>query len=597
MAGKTGTIADTVTPESNLPPWLQFETRPELGEDKMYESAMWEAYDNSSAHLTEARGISDAIRSFCRNEPDESKWNWEEFEKANPDSGFDRKQFNTYLKVLRDKGNLTPEALAEKPKMGGAKKGNDEEIDERPMFDAEAGNIDPRLLKLIKKRAEMAEEGELSVEEAVEEKYAAVYEAAQRLANGRSLKHHVFICGDAGVGKSYSVEKAVEFGLNQWRPNKRQTVKPEVIVKHGSIGSTMTNILLFFYENRDDKLLVLDDCDGFVETKDQDVQNFLKAILDPDMHAVSVSPTIRANANRIMQREWEQLQKKLGEAAEIEVDTTRLHEGKASVNVNGIDIEFPVTMEEARQLWSAFPNAQLGRKMKEAMEPKKVSFRENKSVRYNKLGDLVSMKEADFVNNYDPDEDDGMSDEERAALMDLMGGNGDEMLDTEAPEIPASWQFTSSLLMISNLNLDRVNEAVRSRCQCVELTLTRPEFLCRAEQILDKIKVGDDSSNDPAVVQWAKKESFGIFKAILGATEFQGTGFDDISVNIPLEFRLVATMTGDYLARYDRWCLRNGIEDETKPEVMQKAEDELAMPFIRHGLKAILAGNTRGKKR
>ena len=428
MAGKTGTIADTITPETNLPPWLQFETRPELGEDKMYESAMWEAYDNSSAHFNEARGISDAIRTMCRAEPEEN-WNWETFsEKYAGDAGYTKTQFNTYLKVLRDKGSLSPEALTEKPK-AGSKKSDEPEIDERPMFDASAANIDPRLIKLIKKRAEMAEEGEMSVEESVEEKYAAVYEAAQRLANGRSLKHHVFICGDAGVGKSYSVEKAVEFGLNQWRPNKRQTVKPEVIVKHGSIGSTMTNILLFFYENRDDKLLVLDDCDGFVETKDQDVQNFLKAILDPDMHAVSVSPTIRANANRIMQREWEQLQKKLGEAAEIEVDTTRLHEGKASVNVNGTNIEFPVTMEEARQLWSAFPNAQLGRKMKEAMEPKKVSFRENKSVRYNKLGELVTLKEADFVNNYDPDEDDGMSDEERAALMDLMGGNGDEMLD------------------------------------------------------------------------------------------------------------------------------------------------------------------------
>jgi len=197
--------------------------------------------------------------------------------------------------------------------------------------------------------------------------------------------------------------------------------------------------------------------------------------------------------------------------------------------------------------------------------------------------------------------DDGMTDEEAAEFEAIWGGAGnepsDEFLDTEAPEIPAVWQFKSSLILISNLRLNDVNEAVRSRCQCVELTLTRPEFLCRAEQIIDNIKVGDDSSNDPETVKWAKREAFAIFKTILGATGFQGTGFDDVQINIPLEFRLVATMTGAWLARYDRWCDIKGIKDADTVEARENAEEELMLPFIEYDLKKILAGDTRPKKK
>lgn len=590
MAGKFGgTLADTIKPAEQLAPWEDFETRPELGEAKMYEAAMWDAYDNSSCHFEEARGISDAIRNMARNEPEEN-WNYETFCEKYGGDAYPKSQFNTYLRIMKEKGTILDDPSVKK---GKGKDSDEPEIDERPAFDPDAEGADPLLIRLMKKKMAQAEAQTASIAETVEEKYYAIYEAAKRLANGRSLKHHVFICGDAGVGKSYMVEKAIDKGFAEWRPNKRNSEKPELINRHGSIGRSMTNILLFFYENRENKLILLDDADGFIETTDQDIQNFLKAILDPDMHPVTVSPTIRANANRIMQKEWEQLQKKLGESVDIAVDTSRLHEGMASVEVNGTTIDFPVTMEEARELYKAFPNAQLSRKLKEAVSPK-----HNRLVRkYNKLGELVTLNEADIIsNNYDPDEEDGLSDEERQALMDLMGGD-DEMLDTEAPEIPPTWQFKSSLMMISNLLLDNVNEAVRSRCQCVELTLTRPEFLYRCESIIDKINVGDDSSNDPAVIEWAKKETFAIFKSIVGATEMQGTGFDDIRINIPLEFRLVATLTGDWLARYDRWCEAKGISDGENSKYWKDAEEDLMLPFIKYGLTPILAGNTRSKKK
>ena len=579
--GKFGnTLASTIASEEALPNWLQFETHPEDGEENMYESAYYNAYDNSSVwKMTETRGVRQIISKYINEVPEEER-SWERFN----DDGYNTLDIpqSEYKTQMRDveKGyyNNTRSAPS-------IKKDETEEVESRPVFDPDAADADPLLVKLMKKKSAQADAKVNSLKETVEEKYYAIYDAAKRLANGRSLKHHVFICGDAGVGKSYMVGKAVEVGQAQWRPNKRDAKKPEFLSLHGSIGTSMTNILIFFWKNREGKLILLDDADGFILNKDQDVQNFLKACLDPDMHPVTSSPTIRAKANKILELEWAQTQKKLGESI-VCLDTSRLHEGKMACSVNGNIFEWDVSFNEAKELFKEFGSPEAIRRYKES---KKTTQR----WKPNADGELVLITESTG------DPEDGMSDEEAEELERLWGeiGPGEELLQTEMPEIPQTWQFSSSLMMISNLRLSEVNDAVRSRCQCVELTLTRPEFLYRAESIIDKINVGDDSSVDPVTIEWAKKESFAIFKTIVGATSMSGTGFDDVQINIPLEFRLIATMTGAWLARYDRWCEANGIENPDSIESFEKAEEELMVPFIDYDLKKILAGDTRPKKR
>lgn len=577
--GKFGnTLASGIAPEESLPAWLQFETHPEDGEENMYESAYYNAYDNSSVwKMTETRGVRQIISKYIDEVP-EGERSWEKFN----DGGYNTLDIpqSEYKTQMRDveKGYYNNVR-------GTTKKAEEEEpIEERPVFDPDAADADPLLVKLMKKKSAQAEAKVDSLKETVEEKYYAIYDAAKRLANGRSLKHHVFICGDAGVGKSYMVEKAIEVGQSQWRPNPRDSKKPEFIGLHGSVGNGMTNILLFFWKNRNGKLILLDDADGFLVNSDQDVQNFLKACLDPDMHPVTTSPTIRAKANKILELEWAQTQKKLGEST-ICLDTSRLHEGKMACSVNGNQFEWDVSLNEARELFKEFGSPEAIR-------------------RYNESKKTIQRWKPDadgelhLITESSADPDDGMTDEEAAAFESMWGAEApdDEMLMTEAPEIPQTWQFTSSLMMISNLRLAQVNDAVRSRCQCVELTLTRPEFLYRAESIIDKIDVGSDSSVDPLTVDWAKKESFAIFKTIVGATSMSGTGFDDVQINIPLEFRLIATMTGAWLARYDRWCESNGIENPDTVESFEKAEEDLMIPFVEYDLKKILAGDTRPKK-
>lgn len=578
--GKFGnTLASAIQPDESLPAWLQFETRPENGEENMYESSYYNGYDNSSVwKMTETRGVRKIIAKYIEEVPEEER-SWEKFN----DGGYNtldipQSEYKTQMKdvALGYYNNLR----------GAAPKGEEEAVEERPAFDPDAADADPLLVRLMKKKQAQAEAKVDSLKEVVEEKYYAIYDAAKRLANGRSLKHHVFICGDAGVGKSYMVEKAIEAGQNQWRPNSRDTKKPEFLGLHGSIGQGMTNILLFFWKNKEGKLILLDDADGFILNKDQDVQNFLKACLDPDMHPVTTSPTIRARANKVLELEWAATQKKLGEST-ISVDTSRLHEGTMACSVNGNIFEWGVSMDEAKEITKTFgPSPIMVKKYNES---------KNKVNRWKPDADgrLVLISESSA------DPDDGLTDEEAESLAEMWGENGpdDALLQIDCPEIPQTWQFTSSLMLISNLRMSQVNDAIRSRCQCVELTLTRPEFLYRAESIIDKIDVGSDSSNDPNTVEWAKKESFAIFKTIVGATSMSGTGFDDIQINIPLEFRLIATMTGAWLARYDRWCESNEIENPDSIESFEKAEEELMVPFVEYDLKKILAGDTRPKKK
>lgn len=580
MGNFGNTLASTIQPDEVLPPWLDFETHPEDGEALMYESAYYESYDNSDVwKMNETRGVRQIISKYIDEVPEEER-SWEKF----VDGGYNTLDIpqSEYKTQMRDveKGYYSNTRGPATKKADSA----EEEIIERPTFNADDPNADPLLVKLMKKKLAQAENATSSVKDVVEEKYYAIFDAAKRLANGRSLKHHVFICGDAGVGKSYMVERAIEEGQAQWRPNPRDREKPEFIGLHGSVGNSMTNILLFFYKNREGKLILLDDADGFITNKDQDIQNFLKACLDPDMHPVTTSATIRANANRILQKEWEATQKKLGES-EITVDTSRIHEGTMACAVNGQYFEWGVNLEEAKELFNTFGAPETMKRYKESKE---------KLTRWAIDADGKLKLTESSANP-----DDGMSDEEAAEFEAIWGGERpeDELLDIECPEIPATWQFKSSLILISNLRLNDVNEAVRSRCQCVELTLTREEFLCRAESIIDKIGVGDDSSNDPQTVAWAKRESFAVFKSILGATGYSGTGFDDVVINIPLEFRLVATMTGAWLARYDRWCDNKGIKNPDSIEAYEQAEDELMVPFIDYDLKKILAGDTRPKKK
>ena len=52
------------------------------------------------------------------------------------------------------------------------------------------------------------------------------------------------------------------------------------------------------------------------------------------------------------------------------------------------------------------------------------------------------------------------------------------------PDLPRSFKFTGSIVFISNMDLDRVDQAVKSRALCVDLTMTQEQKVERMEVLV-----------------------------------------------------------------------------------------------------------------
>jgi hypothetical protein len=57
--------------------------------------------------------------------------------------------------------------------------------------------------------------------------------------------------------------------------------------------------------------------------------------------------------------------------------------------------------------------------------------------------------------------------------------------DIRDPDLPRSFKFTGSIVFISNMDLDRVDQAVKSRALCVDLTMTQAQKVERMEVLVE----------------------------------------------------------------------------------------------------------------
>jgi hypothetical protein len=57
--------------------------------------------------------------------------------------------------------------------------------------------------------------------------------------------------------------------------------------------------------------------------------------------------------------------------------------------------------------------------------------------------------------------------------------------DMREDDLPRSFKFTGSIVFISNMDLDRVDQAVRSRALCVDLSMTQAQKVERMETIIE----------------------------------------------------------------------------------------------------------------
>lgn len=320
----------------------------------------------------------------------------------------------------------------------------------------------------------------------------------------------------------------------------------------GDIGKAASAIVAFFYKNRNKKVIILDDCDSFVLSKDQAIQNLLKGMLDLDNteknpKMITVAPQIRKLASKIIAAD----NKALEEGVEVEINQNALREGRLAVSVNGEE----VYNEEA----SAEDLAQF--KLVEAA-PAKKAIREHTD--YSGLGLL-------FEGTGDDDEWEDMSDEDAEVAAQFAE------LDNEDPEqIPPKWRFASRLIMISNLKKTDLNDAVLSRTLSYELRLTQEEFMARLAQILPHMLTDVETEDSAEVVEYAKEAAYAyLLAAVELANKGGSVGGKPVRIVGKLQFRIIAELAGKWMQRADDYASKNNID----------VSDRLALDSINNAIK------------
>lgn len=304
----------------------------------------------------------------------------------------------------------------------------------------------------------------------------------------------------------------------------------------GDIGKAASAIVAFFYKNRNKKVIILDDCDSFVLSKDQAIQNLLKGMLDLDNteknpKMITVAPQIRKLASKIIAADNEALE----EGVEVEINQNALREGRLAVSVNGEEVyNEAASAEELAQF-----------KLVEAA-PAKKAIREHAD--YSGLGLL--FESADDDDWEDMSEDDA----EVAAQF--------AELDNEDPEqIPPKWRFASRLIMISNLKKSDLNDAVLSRTLSYELRLTQEEFMARLAQILPHMLTDVETEDSAQVVEYAKEVAYAyLLAAVELASKGGSVGGKAVRIIGKLQFRIIAELAGKWMQRADDYAAKNNIE-------------------------------------
>ena len=319
----------------------------------------------------------------------------------------------------------------------------------------------------------------------------------------------------------------------------------------GDIGKAASAIVAFFYKNRNKKVIILDDCDSFVLSKDQAIQNLLKGMLDLDNteknpKMITVAPQIRKLASKIIAADNEALE----EGVEVEINQNALREGRLAVSVNGEE----VYNEEA----SAEELAQF--KLVEAA-PAKKAIREHTD--YSGLGLLYESE--------DDDEWEDMSEDDAEVAAQFAE------LDNEDPEqIPPKWRFASRLIMISNLKKTDLNDAVLSRTLSYELRLTQEEFMARLAQILPHMLTDVETEDSAEVVQYAKEAAYAyLLAAVELANKGGSVGGKPVRIIGKLQFRIIAELAGKWMQRADDYAMKNNID----------VSDRLSMDRINNAIK------------
>lgn len=332
---------------------------------------------------------------------------------------------------------------------------------------------------------------------------------------------------------TYAVKEAMKYDFPKGNLSRKGFT---IEFNSGDIGRSASAIVAFFYKNRANKIIVLDDCDSFVLAKDQAIQNLLKGMLDLDNtdknpKYITVAPQIRKLASKIIGAD-----EKYDEGVEISIDQQKLKENILNVSIDGEEVLNESISDDEKALFSLKESKTVQKKVKES------------GIDYFGLGLLEESDE-------ELDEDDLLTQEEFSELE----------RDLDEDGIPPKWRFTSRLIMISNLHKSDLNEAVLSRTLSYELSLTQDEFIARLGSILPNMLTDVETEDSTEVVQYAKNVAYAYLMAAVDLNKNNGTvAGKPVRIVGKLQFRIIAELAGKWMQRADDYAVKNNISGTDK---------------------------------
>lgn len=407
----------------------------------------------------------------------------------------------------------------------------------------EASDVSDDFKMLAKRMGSMGAKSDGGLSERVQRKFDEIEAYTLQLISGRSAKKNLLICGDGGIGKTFSVKKVIKSRLKtEVKESLKSACLPgQYAYARGNIGNSASDLCAYFFAHRNDNLLLLDDCDAILGNPK--LANFLKGMLDSNLE-----PTPNGKVGNRVTFPGEIIKlanKKLsGSGYGESEDEDELYESTKTGIWIGIN--------EDRLLNESVLDISFGaRHIEEKVDDSVREFWLGKSKvrRFDEHADEYGRKPVGkaqriFSKLNEARDDDGYFEEEDPTQ--ITGGG---------------FWFTAPLIMISNMDRKQIDAAVRTRFTIVQINLTSEEFLCRAEQILDKMELAQGSSGiTNEEIQFGKRQVHGALKIAIEAANKNISlipGEPAPVIRHQLQFRIYNDLFGAYIFEKDNWMLKH----------------------------------------
>jgi hypothetical protein len=583
----------TALPPENLSPDVDHSK-----EDEEVAEQLEESLDNDTmsrlVNLLHEETMSDAarIRAFIKSPTINKSYSAFAAGKFG-NSSINESKYKAYVKTMVGRGDftLTPEEEAQiftksgnPHSSSGNKKGK--ELFDRP----ELGDDYVKSDTLSKFETEYADTDLTSNSQSssADDMFNNMTDIVKDIGTGAATNRHALIYGDPGIGKTYECTRVLSTAIQS---NHRGA---KMLYYKGNVGKSMTAVVSFFFHNRHNKVIMLDDNDAMlmVNGVSQEISLFFKAVLDPDAinQPILVPVTVLDRVSKGLEalRATEESGGAKAEIAKrqklanrvppsslrtnklyeggvlLSFDKERLKEGQLLMYSNGKEIlDTRIPLDEALELYESF------------YETKKTPLKEKE---YNYDDEELTYEK--LYERYDEDDDDDIDIDEKDNDID------EEFLETddldEDGRMPTEFIFDSSVIFISNLREKDIDRAVWDRFTTVKISLNPTEFMNRLGSpavFANCANVNPLISSTPQkLVDWAKKSVFGVLLGVVEAWK-AGVTLMNVKIEIPtrtLTFRMFSSFV-EFFLRSARGYASRTLNEELSASSPQQLLDKIAL--------------------